>query len=395
MINIFEDFFSIFGNGFDIIKVYDSMPVFFDFTIYLILFIGLTQTVFHKHFEDNRGGKAVIIALGIALSIGMSFIANQYGFSLKSFGPVAFIVLLVLVGIFIFKAVFKTGMNIGSTVSFAYVLVYLALYSITPAFFNSILTKVPFIRSVFAICLIIVCFKLIISVFKKDSVLGNNIKNLGIISPTFSDLKNNLAFDSGMEKSGIRDIREDKHISNAIIDDLSRLRALIDNYRINRTEETRSNVNNLIEDILKKENIALKKLDEIARNENRIESLDLGILKEFRQEYNRLPASAQRYIMKEIRDEKNKLNYEHESREIGSLIRMNEQNFRYCLHEIINSLKLLDFDKANSWIEKASLIKKQESNYLNSLAGLERKLMHLSSYSLKIIKRLLNRKNGR
>ena len=90
--NWLNDFFNVFKD-FNIIRIYNQMPVFFEFIIYLTLFLGLMKITLQKQFP-GKGGTAVIVSLGIALAIAMIFAGKKYNFSLKSLAPVSFMILL-------------------------------------------------------------------------------------------------------------------------------------------------------------------------------------------------------------------------------------------------------------------------------------------------------------
>ena len=67
--NILDTFFRPFEN-LDIEKTYDQYSVFIDLIIYLLIFVGLSQAVLSKKFQ-GRGGKAVVISVGLILTISM------------------------------------------------------------------------------------------------------------------------------------------------------------------------------------------------------------------------------------------------------------------------------------------------------------------------------------
>ncbi|MBK8947233.1 MAG: hypothetical protein IPM32_18485 [Ignavibacteriae bacterium] len=51
-------------------EIYDSYSSIIDFIIYVILFVGLSQVTIGKIF-DPRGGKAMVVAIGLVLAIGL------------------------------------------------------------------------------------------------------------------------------------------------------------------------------------------------------------------------------------------------------------------------------------------------------------------------------------
>jgi hypothetical protein len=65
---------------------YNTYSLIIDLLIYTLLFVGISQVTLGRHFP-SRGGKAVSVALGLALAIGLVTSEQAMGFNLRSFGP--------------------------------------------------------------------------------------------------------------------------------------------------------------------------------------------------------------------------------------------------------------------------------------------------------------------
>jgi hypothetical protein len=76
---------------------YAAHPLAIDGLIYLVLGLGLARVGLERHF-DGRGGTAVIAGLGIALAIGTASLARSVGFTLAELGPVAWALLILVIG---------------------------------------------------------------------------------------------------------------------------------------------------------------------------------------------------------------------------------------------------------------------------------------------------------
>ncbi len=76
--------------------------------IYLIVFIGLSQTILSKKFQ-GRGGKAVVISVGLILTIAMITAEKSFGFNIKTFGPVAVWIIIFLISTVLFHTIKHIG----------------------------------------------------------------------------------------------------------------------------------------------------------------------------------------------------------------------------------------------------------------------------------------------
>ena len=87
---------------------YEASWPFIDALVFVLIFVGLARAVFEKRFP-GRGGKAMIVGVGLSLAIGMVWAEVEYGFSLKSFGPMAAGIVLLL----LLTMLFQVGRTMG------------------------------------------------------------------------------------------------------------------------------------------------------------------------------------------------------------------------------------------------------------------------------------------
>lgn len=145
--------------GFDFSTTYASYSSFIDFTIFVILFIGLAQVTIGKRF-DSKGGKAMVVAIGLVLAIGLVISESMIGFNLQSFGPLAAAIFIFLVGLVIYQGMRGFGMEVVGSVAIAVVLTYFSIRSVTPGIFDWILDRADFawFHSVILVAVIIAAF---------------------------------------------------------------------------------------------------------------------------------------------------------------------------------------------------------------------------------------------
>lgn len=156
--------------------VYAKFAPVIDAMIYLIIFLGLAQVTLGKHFEYKKGGRAVVIGVGVILAVGLSLFGVKAGFSIASFGPIAAIILLALMGYAFYAGITSLeieGANKLTVVAIAYLLFYYGIQATVPNVITSINARVPVVggllallAAAFAIYAIIMIVSFIISLFK-------------------------------------------------------------------------------------------------------------------------------------------------------------------------------------------------------------------------------------
>ena len=91
-----------FGYGLTITEFYQSYAAYIDAVIFLLIFLGVGKSIFMDHFKS--GGKAVYVAVGLALTLGLMMWEERENRSIISeLGPwgLAILVIIVLAGCYI------------------------------------------------------------------------------------------------------------------------------------------------------------------------------------------------------------------------------------------------------------------------------------------------------
>ncbi|MGH7133356.1 MAG: hypothetical protein ACREJO_15595 [Phycisphaerales bacterium] len=95
---------------------YEQYPAVIDGLIYLVLFTGLVHVSLGRRFH-GRAGNAVSAAVGIAMAIGASVMARQRDFSLDKLGPLAWLVLLLVLAVVLYDLLRSVGLGRWTSVA--------------------------------------------------------------------------------------------------------------------------------------------------------------------------------------------------------------------------------------------------------------------------------------
>ena len=150
--NAIESILAPFGSRLE--QIYFKYSAFIDAAIYLIIFLGLAQVTLGHRFESRKGGKAITIGVGLIMAIGLAIWETQAGFNIASFGPVAAVVLLALMGYAIWagiRAMEIEGVDTLTVTAMTYVLVYYSMSAAVPSVIWWINKNVPVVGGLLAL----------------------------------------------------------------------------------------------------------------------------------------------------------------------------------------------------------------------------------------------------
>jgi len=138
----------------DFSEIYEWFSSVIDFVIFALIFVGLAQATLGRRFP-GRAGRAVCIGVGFMLALGLVAVEQQLGFSLRSIGPVAATLLILLLGIMIYRMLHYAGLSRASSAAAAYIAIFLTMLGIAPEFFRWVSDEVPWLATALIILAIL------------------------------------------------------------------------------------------------------------------------------------------------------------------------------------------------------------------------------------------------
>lgn len=158
--------------GFDFAGIYDNYQPFIDFVLWTLLLIGVAQFSLSKVFQ-GKAGKVVIITVGIALSIAITVWMASKGYTIASLNPIAVLVLMVILGIFLYNFLNAFNLPKAGTISFSILFIFYMLKSTFPAYFDWLQSNVGI---VYALINLGVIFSIIILIWQIIKSFGSAFK---------------------------------------------------------------------------------------------------------------------------------------------------------------------------------------------------------------------------
>lgn len=122
----YGDYFGYEGQS--VIDLYREYASWFDFFIFLIIFLGLGRAIFGEHFK-GAGGRGVYIGIGIFLALALLIWEEQADFSLIEFmGPWVLVLFFMVIIFLTFMFIVKAGGGVLLAASITY-LIFFVVYT--------------------------------------------------------------------------------------------------------------------------------------------------------------------------------------------------------------------------------------------------------------------------
>jgi hypothetical protein len=377
-------------SGVNFSETYDSYSSIIDLFIYTILFVGLAQVTIGKRFESN-GSKAMVVAIGMVLAIGLTISESVIGFNLRSFGPLAAAIFIFLVGLVIFLGIKGFGMEAVGAASITIVITYFSIRSITPGFFDWMVSNpnMAWLHSVLLIAVIISVYKIFRLFFPKreESMESKSVgffKNV-LSKPTdfLSNLREEKDEMNFIKKKLEKITNEAGKDSKQIIKDLLELKKFI--HEFGNSDKGKELISRKVESIIPKERQVHLRIQALKDMIQRISNFDIQNFENLQNEYKSLSKSEKKNVEKQLKAEWRKLDIEKQMVKLEEGIKEYDELFRHYYELLIVSLRSNKIKSANEQIDEAI---KNEKSLLATIQHMETLEKKLESFTKKEIKEI-------
>ena len=133
MQNLLEWLFSPL-TGLNIESLYSQHQPVIDFILYLCILVYASRVALSRIYPNEQGRKLGII-VGTILAVSLSAAERSIGFSLKSFGPIAAGIIILMVSLVIYNLMRQVGAGHASGGSISLIVTYFTMRAVSPGFF--------------------------------------------------------------------------------------------------------------------------------------------------------------------------------------------------------------------------------------------------------------------
>jgi len=374
----------------DIEDFYDNYHEMIDLVIFFVIFTGVSQAVFRKRFPGNPG-KAMSVAIGLALSFSLVIAEHYTGFSLKSLGTIAGTILILLLAAMIYYTLRMFGVGSVAAGATAIIITYLSLRTTTPQTYNWMQANqiAPWIDLLLIITLIIGFLKLTqtvaspknIPLRKAEPQLQNKNPNrepVPLFKKDAQELKNEKwAIKNNLRKNTKKGQKDEKNVTKKLYHILGLLRTQ------KLTPETRKQIQQDLRRISTRENDLQKRLNRIQEIDQKLKHFDLEEFDTLKRQCDQLDEEGRKRLRQLIQQEREKIGAEERVQELQEKISQQDQIFRRNINQTISLLNQGKNPEATQSIKEAISLDQQTDYLWDKLKRLEKALLNITKKELR------------
>ena len=141
---------------------YAKFSTVIDLAIYALVFVGVAQVTLGRRYP-GRGGRALALGVGTALALGMALAEERWGFTIRSFGPVAAVLLALLFTMLVYRLLRYGGARAGTALALGYVLLFLICLALAPELFVWLGDRAPGLAFALTLLFVFALFGLLLA----------------------------------------------------------------------------------------------------------------------------------------------------------------------------------------------------------------------------------------
>ena len=376
-IDILEGLFGPFY-GLDIPSFYGQYHPVIDFFLYSAVFVSVARLTLDKLFQ-GKAGKALAVAVGLILALSLSIAERNFGFSIRSFGPIAAGIIVAMVGLVIFHLCRKAGAATPTAGSLAVIIVYFSVRSVVPNLFEWMQHNkwAAFLHGLLVLAILVALWRVIGALFRSPA------GHIGRLAKTIETSPASRVFGKkeGFDRKELKLLRHrlSKFTGEAMKNSEEIIAYLRDMIEIihEHGADNRSLpvIAARLRQIEPREHHLLTELRRIRKIDKRLRQFDLTGLADLQSRYRHLSAEQKKACRTQFTQGRQKLGAEKEIAEISRAVDDYQRQFRYSLEMAAKCLGARRPEEAIQWLEKATEQESAAQELLKRALALEKRLI--------------------
>lgn len=358
-------------------EIYEQYSYMIDFLVFTAVFVSIAYITIGRRF----GHKGIAVAIGTVLALSLSAMEPVWGFNLKSLGPLAAGVFILVLGSFIYGLIRHLNIDRLGAIAGAIVLIYLGMSLYTTSFIFWFMARLPVLPLILLAALLIVIYKIATKIFSRSdatTVLEPEIFSSAEIREYYPKMKEQEQI---IKRYLAKITRKAQKQSSQIIAEVAYISDMVNKF--GSSPEGRRLIAKKINEISPQEHTLQETLSYLKATVQQIQNFDLRLFQQFKDKYLRLGPMEQRKVKEEVQDELDKINAERKLAEFESEWEAYDEDFRNCLNNAMLKLNEGNINESKKRLKEAMNYEVKTVEILDRMRDFEDLLYELTKKELK------------
>jgi hypothetical protein len=362
-------------------EIYEQYSYMIDFLVFTAVFVSIAYITIGRQF----GHKGIAIAIGTVLALALSAMEPVWGFNLKSFGPLAAGVFILVLGSFIYGLIRHLNIDRLGAIAGAIVLIYLGMSLYTTSFISWFMARLPVLPLIVFVALLIMLYKVATRIF------GKGIATTALEPEIFSSAEIKEYYPKMKEQEQIikkylsKITKKAQKQSSQIVAEVVYVIDMVTKF--GSSPEGKRLIALKIKEISPQEHTLRETLSYLKATVQQIRNFDLRLFQQFKDKYLRLGPMEQRKVKEEVQEEMEKINAEQKLTEFESEWDTYDESFRNCLSNAMLKLNEGNIDETKKHLKEAMDYEVKTVEILDRMRGFEDLLYELTKKEMKMLQR--------
>jgi len=366
-------------------QIMEQYPDWIYFGLILTFFISVSGIILKRHFS-NPYVKPLIVSVGLMLTVGIFRFKTTLAVVFEGWGIVGTILLILVVAIIPYGLTRSFGLSSKKSFYLTYILFYILSWIQFPEIYFYLGERnLGLVNLVLLIIFIIAIFKVVFS--RKSSSVPTDLNNNGVYESEINDELDVQEKEETMIRTVAEEItkKEIKTIED-IAKLLSEIQKIIETHRNNLSKDDRMKISHILSEILQREEIYKKGIQNIRSILQRAGILDDKQLGELKKRYAKVDGKEKKLLKIEIAEEEKNIIFEKQAIELDVKLDKYMGHFDSVLSAGIESLRKSPYPyDAKLYLDKSRIFLNTIIVILQEITGLEENLIKLTKIEEKAL----------
>ncbi len=324
--------------------------------VYALVLVYTCRIALSRTFGESYS-KSLGTVVGIMLAVSLSIAGTTLGFTLRSFGPIAAMIILLVFGLVIYSLMRHVGAGHAACGSLAFIVTFFSIRAVSPGIFVWAEKNqwAGYLDSFLLLSVLVAIIRVVSAGFSSDGVssLKDAMERMAGSSNHFVDFSGRqTALESSIVRKDMKKLtRHGRRECRHVIGNLRQIINMLKQHGANRNVAAKAYES--LQNLRQGEHEITAELAKIQAIDEKLLRFDLSRYRDLEQAYSRFTDQQKTQCKRLFAQERDKIGVEKVIRELAVRSESYAMKFNRCIETAGQCLKSVATAEAIQWLEKA------------------------------------------